>query len=200
MGYPGPGEPAVCQPVHQSPCCAVSLATPAQGATPKIDEMMTERRKSARVCWHGVIGKEASNHRPQPRALFSHALVPTPSEVRPDLQQLRLLPIAPRMPGEQEAALPCARADMGKAQEVERLRLAVPPRRPVAPGPRPNSIRRVFSGCNSKANSATRMRSWARNASASDRCSKPTTVSSAYRTTTMAPVAWRLRHCSVHRS
>ena len=39
------------------------------------------------------------------------------------------------MAGQLEAALPRARADMGKAQEVERLRLAVPPRRPVAAGP-----------------------------------------------------------------
>jgi hypothetical protein len=76
---------------------------------------MSEGRESARVCGYGMIGKEAPHHRPEPRALFCHALVPPSSKFLADLQQLRPFPITPRVPGKLEAALPRARTDMGKA-------------------------------------------------------------------------------------
>ncbi len=135
MGYPGLGEPAFRQLVHHRPCRAVLLAAPAQGASPEVDNIVSERRKSAHVRGHGVVGEVASQHRPEPCALFSHALVPSPSKSFADFQQPRPFPVTSRVPGKLEAALSRARTDMGKAKEVERLRLAVPSRRPVGRGP-----------------------------------------------------------------
>ena len=128
---------------------------------------------------HGMTGKEASHHCPQPLALLGLVLVPASPEVFLDLQELRHFPVPSRMAGQQKA--PC----------FDREQIWVKPRKSKVsglPAPRaarldaavlPNSIRHVLSGCSSKANSAIRVRNAAKNRSASARCSKPTIVSSA---------------------
>ena len=65
---------------------------------------------------------------------------------------------------------------------------------------RPNSMRRVLSGCSVRPNRAKRSRSSVRKRSASARCSNPTTKSSAKRTTTTAPRACVRRHRWTQRS
>src|SRR5574341_1006044 len=57
---------------------------------------------------------------------------------------------------------------------------------------------RVLSGCTSRANVFSRSLSAVRNRHASSRYWKPTTVSSAYLTTTILPLAWRWRHWADH--
>ncbi len=65
---------------------------------------------------------------------------------------------------------------------------------------RPNSISRVLPSCSSRPKLANRSRSSDQNRSASSRCSKPTTKSSANRTTITSPRARRRLHWWTHRS
>jgi hypothetical protein len=197
--------------------------------------MVAECREGTRIGGHCVVGEVASHHRPQPTSLFGYVLVPAPPEVFGNFQELRHLAVTSRMTGQQKAAPPRSRADVREAQTVEE---PAPAEAGVSglPSPRsarsdaarlPNSIRRVLSGCSSRANSAIRMRSSARNRSApafawgrlwtgaqsmsSGRpkagpvgrqpCRQPRPPpGQAPRTTTIAPCAWRRRHCSAHRS
>jgi hypothetical protein len=71
------------------PACAAA-ATPcgpfgwaAAGAPPKLDNVMSVCRERAGVCGDGVIGEKAPNHRPEPRALFRYALVPSATKIEP---------------------------------------------------------------------------------------------------------------------
>ena len=96
--------------------------------------MVAECREGAVVGGDGVVGEEAPHHRSQPSSLFGHVLVPASPKVLTDFQQLRLLPVASRMAGQQKATPPRSRADMGKAQEVEGLRFAFPALGPIGRG------------------------------------------------------------------
>src|ERR1700688_3703225 len=44
VGYPGHGQPAIGQLTHSFPRRAISLAAPAQGASPKIEDVVAEAR------------------------------------------------------------------------------------------------------------------------------------------------------------
>ena len=134
MGYPGFGQPAVRQPIHVCPRRSILLAAPAQGTAPKFHDMVAECRKGTTVRRHGVVGEEAPHHAAQPLALFSDALVPASPEVIGDFQQLRPLPVASRMTGQQEATPFRSRTDVSEAEEVEGLRFAVPAGRPIGRG------------------------------------------------------------------
>ena len=106
MGYAGLGQPACGQLADVLPCRAISLAAPAQGASPEIDDVVAERRKGTRIGGHGVVGEEAPHHTAQPSSLFGHVLVPASPKVLTDFQQLRLLPVTPRVSSQQKAAPP----------------------------------------------------------------------------------------------
>jgi hypothetical protein len=81
--------------------------------------MVAECREGENVGGNGMVGEEAPHHRTQPPSLFSHALVPASPEVLRDLQQLRLLPVTPRVACQLEATPQRPRADVGEAEEVE---------------------------------------------------------------------------------
>jgi hypothetical protein len=62
-----------------------------------IPPILAERREGTRVGGHGLVGKEAPHHRPQPLSLLGDVLVPAPLEVLSNLQQLRRLAVTSRM-------------------------------------------------------------------------------------------------------
>src|ERR1700722_14016408 len=126
MGYPGFGQPAIRQPVHVGPRRSILLAAPAQGAAPEFNDVVAERREGTVVGGYGVVGEEAPHHATQPSALLGHVLVPASPKVLADFQQLRLLPVPPRMTGQLEATPPRPRAYVSEAEEVEGLRFAGP--------------------------------------------------------------------------
>ena len=134
MGYPGFGQPAVRQSVHVGPRRSILLAAPEQGAPPEFDHMVAKGREGARVGGHGVVGEEAPHRAAWPSSLFSNVLVPASPKVLRDFQQLRLLPVTPRVARQQEATPPRSRADVGEAEEVEGPRFAVPSLGPVGRG------------------------------------------------------------------
>jgi hypothetical protein len=51
-----------------------------------IPPILAERREGTRVGGHGLVGKEAPHHRPQPLSLLGDVLVPAPLEVLSNLQ------------------------------------------------------------------------------------------------------------------
>jgi hypothetical protein len=168
--------------------------------------MVAERREGTIVGRHGVVGEVAPHDRRQTASLLRDVLVPAPPKVFDDFQQLRHLAVASRMAGQQKFAPPRSRADVREAQKVEE---PAPAEAGVSglPSPRParsdaarlpNSIsqgvvpgRTPPSGCVAPPGTARPPPSQGQ---ALDGCAKPTTVSSAYRTTIIAPCAWRRRH------
>ena len=122
------------QPSHALPRRAIPLATPAQGASPKVEDVVAETREGARVRGHRMIGKETPHHRTHPLTLLGLVLMPASPEFFLDLQELRHLPVTARVAGQDKAPFPRPRADMREAQEIEGLRLALSPRRPVERG------------------------------------------------------------------
>ena len=114
--------------------------------------MVAERAECAIVGRHGVVGEEAANDLPQPFPLFGDRLMHAPSQLLLDLLELRPHAVAPGLPLEQEVARAGFAADEGEAQEVEGLRFAEPALLArLSAARRPNSIRRVLSGCSDSA-------------------------------------------------
>src|SRR5947208_9966638 len=122
----------------------------------------------------------------------------SPSQFPRKLLDLRLHAVATGFPLEEEFAPSRLAADEGHTEEVEGL--PRPRCLRLFAAWRPNSIRRVFFGCSDSENSCSRSRIASQKRRASVSCSKPTTISSAYRTMIMSPVASRRRQRSAQRS
>src|SRR2546421_1107281 len=86
------------------------------------------------VAGHGVISLVPTHHSRQPPPLLRNGLMPTTHELVLDLAQLRPHPLRDGDTPQPEPPVPRLPADMRKAQEVERLRLTLAPRRPIPGG------------------------------------------------------------------
>jgi hypothetical protein len=111
----------------------------------------------------------------QPSPLFGYGLMHPLSQFLRDLFDLRLHAVA--------AGPPSKARDLPQIRVIPRkLKVSGFPSprcfRPVAAW-RPNSIRRVFSGCSDSENSCSRIRISSQKRRASASCSKRTTISSA---------------------
>lgn len=115
----GVGQPAIGQSVHVQPCLSVPLV-----ALPEVDN----RRRNAPIV-SVLVGEVTSHDRPESTALFGNVLVPALPEVLRDSQAFRHFTFGSRVPGQQEFALPQARADMREPKEAKGVRLALPTRR-----------------------------------------------------------------------
>src|SRR5208337_1416601 len=80
------------------------------------------------------VGHVPAHHAGQPAALLRYGLVHAPPELVVDRFQLGPHPFRDRDPLQPEPPVPCLRADVREAQEVERLRLALTPGCPVPGG------------------------------------------------------------------
>src|ERR1043166_311674 len=100
-----------------------------------------------------MIGEVAINDAPEPFPLVGDRLGPAPPQLLLDLLELRPHAVCPALPLDLEFAGLCFAADEGEAQEAEGLRLAEPTPFAALRRKRPNSMSRVFSGCNDNANS-----------------------------------------------
>jgi hypothetical protein len=101
------------------------------------------------------------------------------SKLGPDGFELRDHALLRRNPPDNEWSGGELATEMGETQKREGFWFSLPRRCRVRAANRPNSISRVLSACNSKPNFANRSRNSSKNRSASIRCSKPTTRSSA---------------------
>jgi hypothetical protein len=145
---PGLGQPALGQLFHAFPRRAISLATPAQGASPEIDDIVAKRREGACVGGHRMVREETSHHSAQPLPCSAmsrcqrrrrSSLISRSSAIFRSRRVWRANRSPPRLDREQiwvkprkskVSGLPAPRAARSDAACL------------------PNSIRRVLPGCN----------------------------------------------------
>ena len=144
-------QPAVDEPPHPVPGDAAVLASSRQRAMPEPADLEPEQVQRRAVHGHAVVADVSTDHRAQPRAHCGNGVVHASSEFGFHRAQLRLQPLANRLPQHREPSVaPLLPADVREAEKVERLRLPLAAPLPVVGRIRPNSSRRVFSGCSSK--------------------------------------------------
>jgi len=102
----------------------VSLATLFKRMPPEFDHTASEHHEGQNICWHRVIGKEASDHLLQPLALLGYGVVSSPAQFLPDLFELCSHTVTPGLPFKLEDSPARFAADERKAQKGEGLRLA----------------------------------------------------------------------------
>ncbi len=125
------------------------------------------RSLAVEVPWYRMVEEVALYDRLEPLTRSRDRLVPAPAEVLLDLLQLRPQALGDRPALHGKVPLPVLPADMREAQKVERFRLPFSLSFPVRSAYRPNSIRRVLSGCSSSPNLPSRSRRSSRKRSAS---------------------------------
>src|SRR5436853_2703029 len=186
---------------HPFPRQPVPLTASSQTLEPFHADVIAECREQVSVRRYREVGKVAFDHGCEPPPLLVDRLMPVLSQRFLELPKLGLHPLSLCLAPELEVGavlLGAAVVVNPKKSNVSGFPLPRSARRSAAY--LPNSIRRVFSGCRLSANLAKRSLRSFRKRSASCRCWKPTIVSSAYRTTIISPVAWRLTHCWTQRS
>jgi hypothetical protein len=184
------GNPARDQGPEPLPSHAAPLAPSPKRTVPAPDDLGPIAVQTIQIAGYGVVVEVALYDRPQPLPDLGHWLVPASTKLLLQLFQLggESLPDRPALDDE-PTGLPGPPTEVGEPKKVEYFRFASPRCFRFSAAWRPNSIRRVLSGCNSNPNFRRRsFHSW-RNRSASARCSNPLTISSAYRTTMTSPVA-----------
>jgi len=135
------------------PVPARSLTPPPKPPPPHAQHCVPERVQALRVARHGVISEISANHRLQPPRRVRNPRMQALAELLPILLQLGGHPFADRLTQHQEVPRPVILpTKVGEPQKVEVFRLPFPTLRPPFSGITPNSIRRVFSGCNSSPN------------------------------------------------
>ena len=117
-------QPASDETPHAIPKNAAVLAPPRQRAMPIPADSESKKRQRRLVQGHSVVADVSTDHRPQPLALFGDGCVHSSLKFSFHLIQFRLQPFADRPPQHREPSIaPLLRADMRKAEKVERLRL-----------------------------------------------------------------------------
>src|ERR1700684_1240266 len=119
-------QPVVCDLLDLVPGGAILVAAPLKGASPKIDDMVTEGRQGARVGRHCMVVEEARDDLSEPFALFGDGIVHALSQFHLDLLELGPNAVAAGLSLSLEIPGAGFAADVGEAQEVEGLRLWAP--------------------------------------------------------------------------
>ena len=120
------GQPAVYESQHTVPSKAAILATPRQRAVP--EPTHAEPKQVERWSVHGnpIVTSVPFHHRSQPLTYLRDGVVHASLELGFHLAQLGLQPLAYRLPEHREPAVaPLLPADVGEAEEVEGLGLAL---------------------------------------------------------------------------
>jgi hypothetical protein len=117
------GQPALDEPPHPLPGQPPGLAAPPERAVPEPADLKTEREQRPPVHGHPVVPEMPVNDRAQPSPHLRDRSVHASPELGFHLAQLRLQPRPDRLPHHREPSIPLLPADVGEAEEVERLRL-----------------------------------------------------------------------------
>src|SRR3954463_5380522 len=161
------GEPVVGDLGDPLPRRAVLLAASPQRASPEVDDVVVECLQG--TAGHGMVVVVAGDDLPQPPSLVGNGLVHPPSQFLLDLRELRLQRRVFRWIWKSpRRVLPQMNV---KPRKVKVSGLPSPRRFRLAAAKRPNSSRRVLSGCSDNANSCNRSRMASQKRRAS--CSKP---------------------------
>src|SRR5262245_30966361 len=192
-------EPVIGQALHPFPRETIFLAPPPKRAVPEPYHIATESADTRAVRGNRVIGKVSPNDLRQPTSLLGYRLMHALAQLLLDLFEFRLHAIAPGLSLYDELTSMRLAADEDEAQRTF-SGFPSPALVRLAAAWRPNSIRRVLSGCSESANSSNRARSASQKRRASASYSKPTTKSSAYLTMITSPWASHRRQRWTHRS
>src|SRR5437867_492378 len=123
MTSAGGRQPAVDQAPHPVPKHSGFLAAPQERAMPEPTYLEPKRVQRRAVGRHSVITNVSTHDRPQPLAHFRDGVMHASFEFGLHLAQLRLQPFANRLSQNREPSItPLLPTDVGKAEEVERLR------------------------------------------------------------------------------
>src|ERR1700741_3588604 len=119
----GQRQPASDETPHAIPKDAAVLAPPRQRAMPKPADSEPKNRQRRLVHGHSVVAKVSTHNRPQPLALIGDGFVHSTLKLGFHLIQLRLQPLADRLPQHREPSIALLlHADVRKSEKVERLR------------------------------------------------------------------------------
>ena len=166
---------------HQAPPAeAGSLGPPAQRAHPQASQPAREGTDEPMRPWDGKVVEPAVTDPPEPPADFPDIVVPALAEHLADARQGPADPFGDRFATQPEASSPGRRAIVRvKPRKSNVSGLPTPRWRRFSNANRPNSTRRVLSGCRLRPNRASLSRTSRRYRSASRLCWNPTTISSA---------------------
>ena len=121
------------QPPHAVPEDATGLAAPGQRAMPVVAHLEPKDVQRGSVHGHAIVAKMPTHDRAQPLPHFRDGIMHTPSKLGLHFVELRLQPLAHRLPQHRKHSIaPLPHANMRKAEEVERLRLPFSAALPVA--------------------------------------------------------------------
>ena len=152
------------------------------------------------VAGHGVVGLMPAHHGGQPSPLLGEWLVAAPPELVFDLLQLGPQPFRVGLAPDPEPPAPGRHADVREAQERERLRFPLAPRRAPAGGVPPELDQPGLGGVQLQAELREPLAQPGQERLGVFPSSNPTMKSSAKRTMITSPCANRFLHQSAHRS
>src|SRR5271166_4547748 len=127
----GRGQPLLLDPAIALPGHAMALAPAPERLNPVPPDLVAEGRDQIDVAGHGVVVEVSPQHARQPAPLLGDGPVTAPPKLGFHLLQLRPQPLFDGDAPEPEAPVPRLPANVGEAQEVERLRLCKAPLSPV---------------------------------------------------------------------
>src|SRR5487761_1623974 len=127
----GRGQPPIGDPAEALPGHPTALASAPQRLPPVPSHLIAKGRHRVDAAWHRVVGEMSSHHACQPSPLLGDGPVPASPKLGFHLLQLRPQPPFDGDAPEPESPVPRLPADVGEAQEIERLRLCKAPLSPV---------------------------------------------------------------------
>jgi len=161
-------QPASDEAPHAIPEDAAVLAPPRQRAMPKPADSESKNRQRRLVHGHSVVANVSTHNRPQPLALLGDGFVHASLKLGFHLIQLRLQPLADRLPQHREPSIALLlHADVRKAEKVERLRFPFSTPLPLVDRKRTELQKSRLLGSSSRLNFFILSVSSARNCSAS---------------------------------
>ena len=120
------------EPPHPIPEDTTSLAATRQRAVPEPADLEPEQMQRRVIHRHPIITKMAADNGSQPFTYLRNGIMHPSLELGLDLTQLRLQPLANRLPNHRKPAITSLLpADMREAEEVERFRLPLSTPTPV---------------------------------------------------------------------
>src|SRR6266705_2393221 len=175
----GRGQPLLLDPAVALPGHAVALAPAPERLDPVPPDLVAEGRDQIDVAGHGVVVEVSPQHARQPAPLLGDGPVTAPPKLGFHLLQLRPQPLFDGDAPEPEAPVPGLPANVGEAQELERLRFRETAFLPVLRREAAELDKAGLFRMQLRLNFANRFRRSLRNRFASPRCWNPTTKSSA---------------------
>jgi len=168
--------PSVSVRVQENRCCWLRRRS-ARHHSPSSRSRNTARLFE--VSWHRIVVEVALHDRFEPFASLEHGIVHAPVELLLDLSQSARMRLRMVVRRTVNRPIPFFPLICWKPRKSNVSGLSSPLRLRFSSANRPNSIRRVFSGCNSSPNFPSRSRKFSKKRSASAWCWNPRMVPSA---------------------